>query len=299
MIGIRESALLIRGREYQLGSRTHVMAIINVTTDSFSGDGLSGDLDKVRDRIRHVVDQGADLIDVGGESTRPGAIPVSVNDELARVLPVIEMCRQETDLPISIDTYKSPVAREALNAGADLVNDVWSFQSDPAMGSLVAETGCPVVLMHNRQAKATQSEIGAHYDEVNYEDVVDTVRVELIRSIRIAEGMGIDEGQIIIDPGIGFGKTPEQNLELLFRLSELKSLGYPLLLGASRKSVVAHAMASNNSGISIMDAHTVGGTCAANAMGILSGANMIRVHDVAQGVAVARVTDSIMNVSGS
>jgi len=290
--------LLIRGSEYQLESRTHVMAIINVTPDSFSGDGLSTDLDHVKDRIRHVIEQGADLIDIGGESTRPGAVPVSVNDELSRILPVIEVCRQETDLPISIDTYKSAVAREALNAGADLINDVWSFQSDPGMGSLVAETGCPVILMHNRQANATQSEIGAHYDEVSYDDVVDTVRIELAQSIRIAKEIGIDESQIIIDPGIGFGKTPEQNLDLLLRLTELKSLGHPLLLGVSRKSVVAHAMASNSSGIPKTDDHTVGGTCAANAIGIFRGANMIRVHDVAHGVAVARMTDSIMKVSG-
>lgn len=279
--------MMIRGRLFDWNVRTYVMAVINVTPDSFSGDGVAGNQRAVARLAQMAVDGGADIIDVGGESTRPGAGPVPAEEELARVLPAVRTMRSLTDTPISVDTYKAEVAESALEAGADLINDVWALQRDPRIAQTVARAGCPVVLMHNRGARPTKGSIGGHYAGVSYGNVAKDVREELRGWIQFAQDAGIDAERIIVDPGIGFGKTPQQNLELLSRLGELRALGRPLLLGVSRKSFIGFALGDGA-------ADRKWGTAAAIAVGIVNGANLVRVHDVAEMAQVARVADAIV-----
>jgi len=270
------------------------MGILNVTPDSFSGDGLLARAADVVDAAvaqgLRFVKEGADLLDVGGESTRPGSSPVSAEEELRRVVPVIRALRQYTDVPISIDTYKASVAAAALEAGADIVNDVWGLRMDPEMASLVARRGVPVVLMHNRSRPkdAVQEErLGGHYVGVHYDDLMEDVKRELLESVALACASGIPEAHIILDPGIGFGKTVEQNLELLDRLGEIVALGYPVLLGPSRKSFIGYTL-------NLPPDQRVEGTAAAVAIGIDRGADIVRVHDVRSMARVARMTDAIV-----
>lgn len=295
-------ALKLRDRTLRWGERTYVMGILNITPDSFSGDGLRTEQSAVVARAltqaHEFAAAGVDILDVGGESTRPGAQPVGADEERARVVPVIAALRQELDLPISIDTWKAEVAAAALDAGADLVNDVWGLRLPPdssgtggwdlAMAALVHERGVPLILMHNRGAQASVSAVGGHYPRVAYDDLLAELARELRECIAFAREQGIQPGQIIIDPGIGFGKTPAQNIELLRRLSELRSLGYPLLLATSRKSFIGLALGG------APPHERVEGTAATVALGIQAGADIVRVHDVAAIVRVARMTDALV-----
>jgi dihydropteroate synthase len=273
--------------------RTTIMGIINATPDSFSGDGLLSDEDVVARALaqaRQFVADGADILDVGGESTRPGSTPITADLEKARILPLIAAIRAEMDIPISVDTYRAEVAAAALDAGANWVNDIWGLRMDPNMARLVAERSCPVVIMHNRsRPKDVEQEtrLGGRYVGVDYENLLTDIRRELEESIDLALAAGVGREQIIIDPGIGFGKTVSQNLTLLNRLDYFKEMGYPILLGPSRKSFIGYTL-------DLPPDERVEGTAATIAISIDRGANIIRVHDVRQMVRVARMTDAIV-----
>ena len=283
--------LKINDFTFEWGSRTYVMGILNLTPDSFSGDGLAEfNQDTAIKQARDYVQAGADILDIGGESTRPGAEPVSTQEEMDRVLPIIEILVDEFETLISIDTYKAEVAREALELGANLVNDVWGFRADPALAGITASAGVPVILMHNRSNPnnaAILEQLGGRYIGVEYDDLIEDVKRELIESVALAHNAGIPDEKIILDPGIGFGKTVEQNLELLNSLNEIRSLGYPVLLGPSRKSFIGYTL-------DLPPNDRVEGTAAAVAVGIVRGADIIRVHDVTEMIRIARMTDAIV-----
>jgi dihydropteroate synthase len=280
------------------------MGILNVTPDSFSGDGLlvspsfpaeTSDtahegLPRALGQARRFLAAGIHLLDVGGESTRPGAQQVGTDQELARVVPVIEALRRETDALISIDTYKASVAEAALKAGADIVNDVWGLRADPDLAAVAARHKAPVILMHNRSKPGNadvQARLGGRYVGMEYADLLEDVKHELMESVEIARAAGIPDAHIILDPGIGFGKTVEQNLELVNRLGEIRSLGFPVLLGPSRKSFIGYTL-------DLPPDQRVEGTAAAVAVGIARGADIVRVHDVEMMVRVVRMTDAIV-----
>lgn len=269
------------------------MGIINVTPDSFSGDGLIHRRDWVQQAVRqgiHFRQEGAHLLDIGGESTRPGAKPVSVEEELRRVLPVIEALAREVDIPISIDTYKADVAAAALEAGAQLVNDVWGLRLDPNIAGVCARKNVPVIVMHNRSQPRNavqEAQLGGRYIGTSYDNLLDDISNELQISINLARATGIPDEHIIIDPGIGFGKTVEQNLTLLNHLDRFKALGYPILLGVSNKSFIGYTL-------NLPPDERVEGTAAATAIGIERGADIIRAHQVKQMSRVAKMTDAIV-----
>lgn len=291
------SPLRVRNAVFRWGTQTYVMGVINATPDSFSGDGLlaaGGDwvAAAVAQGVRFV-EEGAHILDVGGESTRPGATPVDAREELRRVIPVIERLRAAVDVPISVDTYKAVVAEAALTAGADMVNDVWALRMDPDLADVVARHGVPVVLMHNRsRPKDAQQEarLGGRYVGVHYENLLEEVKRELLESVALARAAGVPEDHIILDPGIGFGKTVEQNLELINRLDEIVALGYPVLVGPSRKSFIGYTL-------DVPPDQRVEGTAAAVAISIDRGVDIVRVHDVAYMARVARMTDAITRVA--
>jgi dihydropteroate synthase len=278
------------------GRRTYVMGIINVTEDSFSGDGLLQRDDMVAAAVaqaRQFVAWGADLLDVGGESTRPGAEPVDAETEQQRVVPIIQQLAAEfgTQVAISVDTSKASVAAAAVAAGAHLVNDVWGLRLDPEMVPTVAAAGVPVVVMHNRMRPehvVREARIGPYLKGVQYDDLLGDICQELSESVALARAAGIPETKIIVDPGIGFGKTLPQNLELLNRVAEVRAvLGRPLLLGTSRKSFIGLTL-------DLPPDERVEGTAATVAVGIVRGADIVRVHDVREMVRVARMTDAIV-----
>ncbi len=270
-----------RSQKLELGSRTLIMGILNVTPDSFSDGGLFAEVEKAVEHAKNMVAEGADIIDVGGESSRPGADTVSVEVEKARVLPVIERLAGTVEVPISIDTYKSSVARDALNMGACMVNDITALRGDPDMASVVAEAGVPVVLMHMK-GTPRDMQLDPHYDSLISE-------ITSFLSIRIQAAMdaGISQNQIIIDPGIGFGKTVAHNLEIIRRLSEFKPLGKPILIGTSRKSFIGKVL-----GLSTDD--RLEGTAASIAVAIANGADIVRIHDVKEVARVVSMTDAIV-----
>ena len=277
---------------FEWGQRTYVMGIINITPDSFSGDGvLESGTERAVAQARQFISDGADILDIGGESTRPGSMPVTIDEELARVIPAIRAIRTVAGgVPISVDTYRAAVAAAALDAGANWVNDVWGLRMDPGMAALVAERGCPVVIMHNRSKPkdVTQEQhLGGRYVGVRYDELIDDIRRELTEQMAIARTAGVREEQIILDPGIGFGKTVEQNLELIDRLGELRGLGRPLLIGPSRKSFIGYRL-------DLPPDERLEGTAAAVAIGIDRGADIVRVHDVRAIARVARMTDHIV-----
>lgn len=287
-------SLQIGPRVFEWGARTEVMGILNITPDSFSGDGLlsaTQAVDAAVEQARRFLDAGATLLDVGGESTRPGSQTVSVEEELGRVIPVIDaLAREFPQAVLSVDTYKAVVAEEALRAGAHLVNDVWGLRADPHMAAVVARAAAPVVLMHNRSKPANaqvQASLGGRYVGMEYRDLLADVKGELLESVEIARRAGIAEEKIILDPGIGFGKTVEQNLQLLNRLDEIRALGFPVLLGPSRKSFIGYTL-------NLPPDQRVEGTAAAIAVGIVRGADIVRVHDVEIMARVARMTDAIV-----
>ena len=266
---------------FEWGARTYVMGIVNVTPDSFSGDGLYGDGDDIAAAVaqaRAYEAAGADLIDVGGESTRPGHAPVDERTELARVVPAVRAIARAVSIPVSVDTSKAAVAAAALEAGARLVNDVWALAADPAMAGVVARAGAPVILMNNRRGKS-------------YADLVPDVIADLAARVRIAEGAGIARSRIIVDPGIGFDRTGAPDLELIDRLGELRALGLPILIGPSRKRFIGRILGDARG--DAPPEERLEGTAAAVAVGIARGADIVRVHDVAPIVKVARVADAI------
>ncbi|QYK49923.1 MAG: dihydropteroate synthase [Anaerolineales bacterium] len=283
----------IGNRDFIWGRRTYVMGILNITPDSFSGDGLFAHdaVEAALQQARRFVEAGVDLLDVGGESTRPGSQPVSAEEELQRTIPVVQALAAEFDTPISIDTYKASTAAAALDAGAALVNDVWGLRADPDLGPLVAARGVPVILMHNRSQPANaevRERLGGRYVGVEYAELIHDIRRELLESVAIARAAGIQDTHIILDPGIGFGKTVEQNLELLDRGGELRYLGYPLLVGPSRKSFIGYTL-------DLPPDQRIEGTAAAVAVSIVrGGADIVRVHDVEPLMRVVRMTDAIV-----
>ena len=283
--------LKIKNTLFEWGTRTYVMGILNLTPDSFSGDGLAEfDQDAALRLAGDFVRSGVDILDIGGESTRPGAAQVSAQEEMDRVLPLISLLAGEFKSIISIDTYKAEVAEAALKEGADIVNDVWGLRADPMLGEIVAAAGVPVILMHNRSNPsnaAIKEQLGGRYIGVEYDDLVEDVKSELMESISLAHKAGIPDQKIILDPGIGFGKTVPQNLELLDRLDEIRELGYPVLLGPSRKSFIGYTL-------DLPPDDRVEGTAAAVAVGIVRGADIIRVHDVPEMIRVSRMTDALV-----
>ena len=287
------STLAIGSTGFEWGRRTYLMGIINVTPDSFSGDGLVRESDWVAEAVALAESQvaaGAHMVDVGGESTRPGSVPILLEEELRRVIPVIRALASRVNVPISIDTYKAEVARRAVAAGATIINDVWGLRMDADMGRVAAETGAAVVLMHNRsQPKdaAQEAQLGGRYVGVEYGELLGDIIRELQSSIDLALTAGAKPERIIVDPGIGFGKTVEQNLELVNRLGELKALGYPILVGPSRKSFVGYTL-------NLPPDQRLEGTAAAVTLCIDRGADIVRVHDVAAMTRVARIADAIV-----
>ncbi|MCA1296578.1 dihydropteroate synthase [Paenibacillus sp. alder61] len=263
------------GTTLKLGERTLIMGILNVTPDSFSDGGKYNDPERAVRHALQMVADGADLIDLGGESTRPGHQPVSEQEELERVVPVVEALHREAPhIPISVDTYKSRVAREALKAGAHIVNDVWGFKADPQMAAVAAEFGCPAILMHNR-------------DNRDYADLLRDVADDLLESVSLARAAGVKEERIILDPGIGFAKDYNENLLVMRNLDRLMDLGYPLLLGTSRKKFIRTAL-------DLPTEEVVFGTAATVALGIAQGCQIVRVHDVKEIKRTALMCDAIM-----
>ncbi len=287
------NTLKIGSSTFEWGSQTYVMGIINVTPDSFSGDGLLHDDDWIEQAVAQGIrfaQEGAHMLDVGGESTRPGAESVKTDDELGRVVPVIRALALAVDLPISVDTYKAAVAEAALDAGAHLVNDVWGLRMDPNMADLCAKRDAPVIVMHNRshpRNAVQEAQLGGRYVGTAYNDLLGDVAKELQLSINLAKEAGIPDEHIIIDPGIGFGKTVEQNLALLNHLDHFKLLGYPVLLGPSNKSFIGFTL-------NLPPDDRVEGTGAAIAIGIDRGADIIRVHQVKEMSRIAAMTDAIV-----
>lgn len=279
---------------FDWGSRTYVMGILNVTPDSFSGDGLrveaKGALDRAMAQARDFVDAGADILDVGGESTRPGSTPLGAAEEMERVLPVIETLADEfPDLLISIDTFKAEVAAAALDAGAHIVNDVWGLRADPAMGRMAAERGAPVILMHNRSRpnELIVDQLGGSYLGASYDDLLADVSCEMESLAEAALVAGVARDQIILDPGIGFGKTIQQNMALINHMERFKALGYPILSGPSRKSFIGRVL-------DLPPDQRVEGTAATIALSIVRGADIVRVHDTREMVRVARMMDAML-----
>ncbi|SDW87088.1 Dihydropteroate synthase [Marininema mesophilum] len=254
--------------------RTIVMGILNVTPDSFSDGGRYHRLDVAVAHAQEMVKAGADIIDVGGESTRPGHQSVSCEEEMERVLPVIERLTQEVDLPISIDTYKAQTARYAVKAGAHIINDIWGMKKDPLMAQVVAELDVPVILMHNRE-------------KTGYNHLLDEICQELMESVALAHAAGVQGNRILLDPGIGFAKTNEDNLAVMGQLERIVGLGYPVLLGTSRKSMIGNTL-----GLPVTE--RIEGTAATVTLGITKGCQMIRIHDVKEMVRVARMTDAMV-----
>jgi dihydropteroate synthase len=274
------------------------MGILNLTPDSFSGDGLlaptppSADTDgSALEQARRFLLAGADILDIGGESTRPGSQPVDAEEEIRRVLPAIhEIMGEFPEALISIDTYKADVAEAALQSGACMVNDVWGLRADARLAGVVASHKIPVVLMHNRSKPASvevRERLGKAYIGAEYQDLLEDVKRELLESVALARLAGIPDERILLDPGIGFGKSVGQNLELIDRLDEIRALGFPLLLGPSRKSFVGFTL-------DLPPDQRLEGTAAAVAIGIDRGADIVRVHDVEAMARVARMTDAIV-----
>ncbi|MGD0115025.1 MAG: dihydropteroate synthase [Dehalococcoidia bacterium] len=274
MAAIPPPPMTIGGREFVWGSRTFLMGIVNVTPDSFSGDGVGLDADAAVALALRLVAEGADVIDVGGESTRPDAAPVSAAEELRRVLPVIERLAKETSVPISIDTSKAGVAAAALEAGAAMVNDVWGLRGDPEMAGVVSRFGAPAVVMHNQRGRP-------------HCEVIADIKAGLETSVALAEAAGVPRERLILDPGFGFGWSVGHNLEILRRLPELRSLGRPLLVGTSRKSTIGAVL-----GAPVEE--RLFGTAASVAIAVANGADIVRVHDVKEMLQVCRFADAVV-----
>ncbi|WP_207953414.1 dihydropteroate synthase [Paenibacillus agricola] len=268
-----------RGHYLDLHKKTAIMGILNVTPNSFSDGGLYMNVQAAVDQAKRMVTEGADIIDIGGESTRPGAATVSLEQELQRVIPVVgALLEAGIGVPLSVDTYKPEVARQALGLGAHIVNDIWGLKKDPEMARLAAEFACPIVIMHNRT-------------EAVYDNFIQDVISDLRESIALAHAAGIQEAQIILDPGIGFAKTYEHNLQLMNELHRIVAIGYPVLLGTSRKSMIQRTLQLPANAV-------MEGTAATVSMGIQQGCQIIRVHDIAAMKRVALMMDTILEHKG-
>lgn len=268
----------IGNREFDLKNHTYVMGILNVTPDSFSDGGKFNRLDQALFHVQEMLDQGMDILDIGGESTRPGYQPLPVQEEIERVLPVIEEVKKRFQVPVSLDTCKGEVARAGILAGADLINDIWGLKYDDRLAQVLGEAQVPCVLMHNRK-------------EAVYESFMKDVVSDLGESIAIAHKAGISDEKIILDPGVGFGKTREHNLEIIGRLEQLKTLGYPLLLGTSRKSVIGLTL-------DLPVNERLEGTLVTTVLGVMKGCGIVRVHDVKENVRAVKMTEAIREASG-
>ncbi len=291
---MKSPSLQVGSFTFNWGSRTYVMGILNVTPDSFSGDGIiskGNAVDAALNQARDFLVSGADILDVGGESTRPGSAPVPAAQEMERVIPIIRALNINfPEALISIDTYKAKVAEEAIKAGAHIVNDVWGLRADDGLALVAAKYKTPVILMHNRSNPASlevREKFGNAYVGAEYENLLEDVKRELMNSVAIAQNAGIAESLIVLDPGIGFGKTREHNLGLIDRLDKICELGYPVLLGTSRKSFIGFTL-------DLPADQRVEGTAATVAVGITRGADIIRVHDVREMARVAKMTDAIV-----
>ncbi|MGC8714651.1 MAG: dihydropteroate synthase [Leptodesmis sp.] len=276
-----KTAWTLRNRTFNWGERTYLMGILNVTPDSFSDGGQFNTLDRALDQARYLINSGADILDIGGQSTRPQATEISVNEELERTIPVIQALRQETDIPISIDTTRSQVAQQAIAAGADIVNDISGATYDPEMLPVVAQLGIPIILMHIRGTPQTMQKL------TDYQDLLGEILAWLQQRIAAAIAAGINPAKIAIDPGIGFAKTYAQNLELLRQTAAFQRLGCPILVGPSRKSFIGHILDQPD------PQQRVWGTAAACCAAIAGGADILRVHDVRAMYDVCRVADAI------
>ena len=258
-----------------LDERTYIMGILNVTPDSFSDGGKYNDIEAAVKKAKEMVKDGADIIDIGGESTRPGASYISEEEEIARVVPIIKAIKEELDVLVSIDTYKSKTAEEAIKAGADIINDVWGFKKDSNMAKIAAKYEVPCILMHNREEKP-------------YSNLMKNILADLIDSINIALDAGVKRENIILDPGIGFAKTYEENLEVMNNLDKVVNIGFPVLLGTSRKSMIGLAL-------DLPVDNRVEGTIATTVAGIMKGCKIVRVHDVLENKRACVMTDKILN----
>lgn len=264
----------IGNRNFEIGNHTYVMGILNVTPDSFSDGGCYNQADAALFRVEEMIKEGVDIIDIGGESTRPGAIEVSPEEEMQRVIPVIKRIKERFDIPLSLDTYKAEVAKAGSEAGIDLVNDIRGLKADSKMAGIIADAQIPCCLMHNRRDSVYQNYI---------QDVLD----DLEESLVLAKDAGITKDKIILDPGIGFAKTYEQNLELLNQLEVLHSFGYPILLGTSRKSVIGLTL-------NVPADERVSGTLATTVMAVMKGCSFVRVHDIKENVEAIKMTEAIL-----
>ncbi|MDD7390178.1 MAG: dihydropteroate synthase [Lachnospiraceae bacterium] len=261
-------------KEFDLKNHCYIMGILNVTPDSFSDGGQWNNMDAALKHTEQMIADGCDILDIGGESTRPGYTLLSDEEEISRVVPVIEAVKSRFDIPISLDTYKSGVAKAGLKAGADLINDIWGCKYDPEMASVIAKAGVPCCLMHNRK-------------EAVYNDYLNDVLDDLRECVRIAKDAGVADDRIILDPGIGFGKTYENNLQLMNHVEILQELGYPVLLGTSRKSMIGLTL-------DLPAAERVEGTIATTVMGVMKGCCIIRVHDVKENKRAVAMTEKLL-----
>lgn len=264
----------IGAREFDNKGKTYVMGILNVTPDSFSDGGKFNQMDAALFHVEEMIKEGMDIVDIGGESTRPGYTPLSEEEEINRVVPVIEQVRARFDIPISLDTYKSKVASAGISAGADMINDIWGLKYDGNLAKVIADAGIPCSLMHNRK-------------NPDYTDYIQNVLEDLAESVQTARLSGIADEKILLDPGIGFGKTYENNLEILNKLEILHSFGYPLLIGASRKSVIGTAL-------DLPVTERLEGTLVTTVIAVKKGVMFVRVHDVKENVRTIRMTEAIL-----
>ncbi|NLL77511.1 MAG: dihydropteroate synthase [Clostridiales bacterium] len=264
----------IGNRDFEVNRHTYVMGILNVTPDSFSDGGKFNEIDKALKHVEEMIAEGVDIIDIGGESTRPGHIQLPDEEEIERVVPVVEAVKSRFEIPVSLDTYKSKVALAGIKAGADLVNDIWGLKYDKDMARIIAESGLPCCLMHNRK-------------EPDYSDYMQDVTSDLAETIRIAYKAGIADEKIILDPGVGFGKTYENNLEIIHCLEELKIFNYPILLGTSRKSVIGLTL-------DLPVDQRVEGTLVTTVFAVIKGCTFVRVHDIKENVRAIRMAEAIL-----
>ena len=270
-----ESGFLhIGGRAFVRRGKTYVMGILNVTPDSFSDGGRWNDRDEALRHVEQMIQEGADIIDVGGESTRPGYTQLADEEEIERIVPIIKEIKSRFDIPVSLDTYKSKVAEAGIVAGADLINDIWGLKYDAQMAEVIARHDLPCCLMHNR-------------NDTVYKNFVKEVKADLAETLLLAEAAGIDKGKIILDPGVGFGKNYENNLEIMANLEQLDSLGCPLLLGCSRKSVIGLTL-------DLPTQERLEGTLATTVLAVSMGISFVRVHDVKENVRAIRMADAIL-----
>ena len=264
----------IGNREFAENNHTYIMGILNVTPDSFSDGGKFNHLDQALTHVGEMIRDGADVVDIGGESTRPGYTKISDEEEIARVVPVIEAVKREFDIPVSIDTYKSGVARAAAEAGADLINDIWGLKYDEKMAGVIAEKQLACCLMHNRE-------------NVEYRNFMEEMKQDLRGTVALAKAAGIAQDKIILDPGVGFAKSYENNLEAILRLTEVKELGYPVLLGTSRKSVIGLTL-------DLPAAEREEGTLVTTVFAVQAGCMFVRVHDVRENARAVKMAEAIL-----